>query len=422
MSRSRSGFSQAISAIGYPDYRRFASSLLLTSLGAQLVQTVVFWQAYELTGSALLLGLTGVARAVPHIILSMAGGVIADRTNRVRLIQSGQVANAILVLALGVLTISGHVQLWHVYAVTVLNSAFTAVTQPARTALIPHLVPEGNLVNAVALNATISQVSQIVGPALAGIAIATLDTGAAYIINGVFYLAAMASIFGIRAQVRPAATDASPWDSFLEGLRFVMQKPVILSLLALDLSQTIFGSYRALLPIIATSLGVGAAGFGLLSAAPGVGAVIGAAGILALGDMRYKGLYTMFGVLAFCASVALLAVSPWFSIALIAAALTGVTNSIQVIPRNSAILTMSPDALRGRVESFRSMLAGGGPPIGYAVSGAMGAALGVPVALVLGSIACVVTVAGIGVTRHELRDPDLGAAVEALDPPTATRG
>ncbi len=419
MASSRSGFAQAIEAIGYADYRRFASSLLLTSLGAQLIQTVVFWQAYELTGSAFIIGLTGVARAIPHIILSMAGGVIADRTNRVRLIQTGQIANAILVVVIGLLTVTGHVQLWHVFAVTVLNSGFTAVTQPARTALIPHLVPAGNLVNAVALNATISQVSQIVGPALAGIAIASLDTGAAYLINGALYFAAMLSIFGIRAQARPEPSDDSPWESFLEGMRFVFQKRVILSLLALDFAQTVFGSYRALLPIIATSLGVGAAGYGLLSGAPGIGAVLGAAVILGLGDMRYKGLYTIFGVLAYCGSVILLAVSPWFALALVGAALTGAMNSVQVIPRNSAILTLSPDALRGRVEAFRSMLAGGGPPIGYTASGALAAAIGVPLALVVGSITCVVVVAGIGLTRRDLRDPDLGARVEE---PAASRG
>ena len=413
---NRSGFSQAVAALGYADYRRFASSLLLTSFGVQLLQTVVFWQAYELTGSAFLIGLTGVARAVPHIVLSMAGGVVADRIHRVRLIQSGQIANAVLVFALGAVTITGHVQLWHIFAATVLNSAFTAVTQPARTALIPQLVPRGNLVNAVALNATISQMSQIVGPALAGVAIASLGIGAAYLINGALYVAAMLAIIGMRVQARPVATGDSPWECLNEGMRFVLRKPAIMSLLSLDLAQTVFGSYRGLLPIIATSLGVGAAGYGLLSAAPGVGAVLGAALILGLGDMPYKGLYTIFGVLAYCGSVVLLALSPWFTLALIAAGLTGAMNSVQVIPRNSAILTISPDALRGRVEAFRSMLAGGGPPVGYTAMGALGAAVGAPVGLVLGSMACIVIVAGIGLTRRELHDRDLGAVPDEALP------
>ena len=175
MARIHAGLSEAIGALAYRDYRRFALSLLLTSVGAQLVQTAIFWQIYEITGSALQLGLTGLARALPHMVLSLVGGVIADRANRVRLIQSGQVANGIVVLALAVLTMTGEVQVWHLYVVTFLNSAFTAVTQPAHTALIPMLIPREKLINGVALNATIGQASQIARPALAGILIGGMN-------------------------------------------------------------------------------------------------------------------------------------------------------------------------------------------------------------------------------------------------------
>lgn len=409
MAGSRPGLRQAFGAMAYPDYRRFAASLLFTSMGAQLVQTAVLWQVYVLTDSALLLGLTGLARAGPHMILSLVGGVVADRLNRVRLIQVGQITNAALVLGLAGLTMAGAVETWHLYAVTFLNSAFTAVTQPARTALIPSLVPREKLVNAIALNATIGQTSQIVGPALGGVAIGLLDLGPTYAVNGLIYVAAMVAIVGIRTPSTPAGTEDSPWRSFVEGLVFVRSRPAILSLLALDVLQTVFGSYRALLPIFADMLGQGASGYGLLSAAPGVGSLLGATAILSLGDMRYKGLYTIGGVLGYCVALVVLALSPWFAVTLIASALLGVGNSIQMIPRNSAILTMSPDALRGRVEAFRSMLAGGGPPLGYTLSGAAAAALGPVAAVVAGAAICAALVGAIAATRHELRDPDLGA-------------
>ncbi len=408
MPDSKPGLRQALSAMTYGDFRWFAISLLFNSLGAQLLQTAILWQVYVLTGSALALGLTGLARAVPHMILSLVGGVMADRVNRVRLIQAGQLVNALLVFALVALTTTGQVALWHLYLVTLLNSAFTAVTNPARTAMIPSLIPRQNLVNAVALNATIGQVSQIVGPALAGIAIATVDLGPGYLINGVLYLGSMLIIAGIRTPSTPEATDDSPWRSFLDGLTFVRSRQVIVSLLALDMAETIFGSYRALLPIFATVLGVGATGFGFLSAAPGVGSLLGAAFILSLGDMRYKGLYTVFGVLAYCVALIMLALAPWYWLALVASALLGATNSIQMIPRNSAILAISPDAMRGRVEAFRSMLAGGGPPLGFMLSGALAAAIGAPFALVVGAVVCAAAVAGIGLTRKELHDPALG--------------
>ncbi|MDA0352934.1 MAG: MFS transporter [Chloroflexi bacterium] len=422
MARSQAGergLRVAVAALAYRDYRRFAGSLLLTSLGVQLLQTAIFWQVYELTGDALLLGLTGLARALPHMVLSMVGGVFADRFNRVRLIQAGQIANGVLILALAGLTLTGAVSLWHLYAITFLNASFSAVTQPARTALIPSLIPRRNLVNAVALNATIGQTSQIIGPALGGIVVGMFDLGTTYLLNGAIYLAAMVAIVGIRTPSTPEATTDSPWRSFLEGLAFVRQRRVIVSLLMLDLAATVLGSYRALLPIFADSLGVGATGFGLLSAAPGVGSMIAATAMLSLGDVRHKGLYTVFGVLGYALSLVLLAASPWFGLSLVAGALLGATNVIQMIPRNSAILAISPDALRGRVEAFRSMLAGGGPPLGFTLSGALAAAFGAPLAVVLGAIACAVAVGGIVAQDAELRDPELGIVV---DPPEDTDG
>ena len=409
MPLKQSGLGHAFSALTYGDYRRFASSLLLTSLGVQLLQTAILWQVYEMTGSALLLGLTGLARAAPHMILSLVGGVIADRLNRVRLIQAGQVMNAILVLGLAALALSGTMEVWHLYLITFLNSAFTAVTQPARTALVPSLVPQDKLVNAVALNATIGQTSQIIGPALAGVAIATVGLELVYLLNGLLYLAAMAAIIGVATSQRTSQTSEGPWQSFMQGLVFVRSKPVIISLLLLDLGQTVLGSYRALLPIFAEMLGVGVTGYGLLSAVPGIGSLLGSVFILSLGDMKYKGLYTVFGVLAYCGALALMAFSTWFLLTLVAVSLLGATNSIQMIPRNTVILAISPDALRGRVEAFRSMMAGGGPPLGYTLSGAVAAVLGAPLAVAVGAVACAALVAAVSITRSELRDPYLGS-------------
>ncbi len=410
MAKSPSRLALAFAALQYSAYRRFAISLLFTALGVQLLQTAILWQVYELTGSALALGLTGLARAGPHIILSMVGGVLADRVNRVRLIQSGQIVNAVLVFGLAGLTLAGTVEVWHLYAVTVFNGGFTALTQPGRTAVIPSLIPREKLVNAIALNATIGQTSQIAGPAFAGLAIGFVGLGTVYVVNGAFYFLAMIALVAVH--VPPLVTQAkeSPWRSFLDGLIFVRQKPVILSLLALDVAATVLGSYRALLPIFASHLGVGAGGYGLLSASPGVGSLFGSGFMLSLGDMKYKGLYALTAVLGYCGALVLLALSPWFVLALLAAGLLGVTDSVQMIARNSTIIAIAPDALRGRVEAFRTMLSGGGPPLGYTLSGGLAAVLGAPLAVVIGAAACAAVVAGIGGSRKELRDPHLGTS------------
>jgi Na+/melibiose symporter-like transporter len=125
--------------------------------------------------------------------------------------------------------------------------------------------------------------------------------------------------------------------------------------------------------------------------------------------MKYKGLYTVFGVLAYAAALALLAVSSLFYLSLLAASLLGATNSVQAIPRNSVILAIPPDALRGRVAAFRSMLAGGGTPVGYALSGVVAAVLGAQSAVLVGAAACALVVIGIGATHRALRDPYLGS-------------
>lgn len=408
MTTRQGRLAESFSALSYAAYRDFSISLLLTSLGAQLIQVAIFWQVYELTGSALLLGLTGLARAGPHIVLSLVGGVAADRLDRVRLVQVGQVLNGIIVFALAGLTLTGGIEVWHLYLITLLNGAFTAVTQPARTAIIPWVIPREKLINAIGLNATIGQTSQIVGPAFGGVAIELLGLGPVYLVNGGLYLLAMLAIMRVRVPNQKAVEDDA-WQALLIGLDFVRRNNVIVSLLSLDVAQTLFGSYRALLPILADNLGTGPGGYGALSAAPGIGSLAGSFGIVLLGDMRYKGLYTLFGVLAYSFALVLLAVSPWLWLALIASALLGTMNSVQMIPRNSAILAISPDGLRGRVEAFRSMLAGGAPPLGYMLSGALAAAIGPGLALAGGGVACAMFVAVIGLLRKELRDPELGS-------------
>ncbi len=412
MTTNRRGLGNAFGALRSGDYRHFALSHLLNSLGSQLLQTVIFWQIFEMTGSPLLLGLTGLARALPHIVLSLVGGVVADRLDRVKLIQLGQLLNSLLVLALGLLTVTGQAEVWHLYVVTFLNSGFTAVTQPARTAILPNLVTRKILVNAVGLNATIGQTSQIVGPAIAGVAISVLGIGATYLVNAVLHIFSMLAIIGIAKRGWVGSTDETPWESFMNGLAFVRSKPVITSLLLLDLGAVVLGSYRALLPIFSEALGVGPTGYGLLSAAPGVGSMVGAAFILSLGDMKYKGIYTLFGVMAYSGALMVFALSPWFTLTLFAAGLLGTTNSIQMIPRNSVILSISPDYIRGRVEAFRSMLAGGGPSIGYTLSGSLAVAMGAPMALVVGAVACAGLVIVVGAVHKELRNPYLGSDVE----------
>jgi MFS family permease len=406
--QQKPGIRQAVSALDNPDFRQFALALLVFNLVSHLHQTATAWQIYDLTGSPLQVGLTGLARAIPHVALSLVGGVVADRVDRIRMMMVSQATIGLLIMILAGLTASGQLAVWHVYVLTFCMSAVQAVATPSRTAVIPRLVPRERLVNAIAVNAMISQSSQIIGPSIAGVGIAAVGLSWTYGFAGCITLFSLASLSRISPIPASPRTQESPWQSLVDGLKFVRKRSVILAFMAMDVAETLFGSFRALLPFIAASLGTGPEGFGYLSAAPGAGSVIAATVVMSLGDMRYKGLFASFGILLYCVALVLLAVAPWFWLALLAAALLGFFNTIQVVPRNGAIMALSPDHLRGRVEAFRTMLSGGAPPLGLATSGAMAAAIGTPLALIVGAGVCTVAVLGIVGWHRELRDPELG--------------
>jgi MFS family permease len=424
MNEQRPGLRQAVGALEYRDYRYFYISLFVGNIGTLVLQTASLWQVYVLTGSALQLGLTGLARAIPILTLSLVGGVVADRVHRLRFLVVMHVATGMLGFGLAVLTFGGWVDVWHIYAVTFLSSAFMALASPARTAVIPSLVPRDRLMNAIALNLTTYQVANIIGPAIAGPAVAIFGLTATYAGNGIAWVLSVVALLVVRAGPIPVRPRESAWRSLVEGLSFVRYRSIILVMLGMDSAATVLGSYRAMIPIFAVSLGWEADGTGLLLAAPGVGSVIGSAIILSLGDLRYKGYYVIGGILAYCASLVLLALSPSagsFGLALVAMALAGGFDSVQMIPRNTAIQSLTPDALRGRVSAFQSMLTGGMPALGQMTSGALASAIGAPLALITGAIVCTGVILGITAARPDLRARDLGDpdALPVPAPPAA---
>ncbi len=409
MREERAAPPHPLAALEYPNYRLFYAAYLVGTLGTLLLFAATLWQVYELTGSALLLGLTGLARALPILVLSLAGGVIADRVDRVKFISLTQGASGALPFALAALTAAGLIDVWHIYLVTFLSSTVSALSMPARTALVPGLVPRRHMLNAIALASSIFQVANILGPAMAGVGIAAFGLTATYLANGIAHIVSLGALALIKvAPGEIASVDASPYRSVLEGLAFVRSRSIILVMLLMDTAATLLGSYRTLVPIIAVSLGSGADGMGWLLAAPGVGSLLGTGAILALGNVRYKGWYLIGGILAYCAALVLLSASPWLALATLATGLLGFFDSVQMIPRNTAIQAITPDALRGRVSSFQLVFSGGSPALGQATSGVVAAVLGAPLTLILGALACTAVIAGFTAARPDLRDRDLG--------------
>jgi MFS family permease len=401
--------SQAFAALEHRDFRLLFLSAVASGFGDQLQTVSNLWQVYALTGSALHLGLTGVARGVPIVLFSLVGGVLADRVDRRKVIILSQTGIGVCAVALAVVSALGLVEVWHIYLATSLSAILTALSNPARRALIATVVPRHQLMNGLALNMMVNQMDRIVAPSLAGILIAVVGLPLTYGLNGAAQVVTAGAVALIALRRASSMSVESPLRSLVEGLSFVRFRSVILALLVTDAAAMLFGSYQAILPIVADNFGLGVVGYGLLQSAPAVGAVVGAVTILTVGEIRYKGFLIVGAILGYCLCLVGLALAPWFSLALVVGGGLGLTNAMQATPRNAVIQLVTPDELRGRVSSFQQMLTSGMPSFGQGLMGAATGALG-PAALVVGAILCAGVNVGVLLTRPDLRAPDLGAA------------
>jgi MFS family permease len=409
---------RAIVALEYRDFRLLFFASVVTAFSGTLQQTATAWQLWQLTGSPVHLGLQGLARAIPTLALSLAGGVIADRFDRRLIIRLPQAVNAAMALTLALLSATESIEPWHIYAVTLMGSSMMAISAPARRAIVANLVPRRHLMNAMALNMTEYQFARIIGPAVAGVLIALAGYPLTYGLNAVGQVFTFVVLGLIYLGPVPQRPQGNPLQNLVEGLSFIRVHSIILVLLATDAAAMLFGSFQVLLPVVADERGAGAPGFGVLSAADALGAVLGAVVVMWLGDMRYKGFLIVGSILAYCVALVGFALSPWFWVAAVTAGALGLTDAMQATPRNAVIQLVTPDQLRGRVSSFQHMLVMGTPSLGQGFMGGAASLIGPPLALILGAAACAAVNVGILARRSDLRARDLGA-VSAPQPAPA---
>jgi MFS family permease len=398
---------RGLAALRHRDYQLFFAAFVVAGLGTSIVRTATLFQVYSLTGSSLQLGLLSLATGAPTILLTLMGGVIADRADRRHVLLVGQTLTAILGLAIAALTALDRIEVWHLYALTLCLAVVASLSSPARTAMIPSLVSPSDLVNAVALNSTGLRISALLGPALAGASIAALGLPFTYAAIGVTSLAANVGVALLRLPRGSSASRGNVLHTLREGAAFVRAVPIIPVLLSLDMAAQFFGGYRALLPVIADRLQAGPEGYGLLVSAVALGGLCGAAALLGVQNMRYPGLFVAGAVLAFAVALLVLALSSWYPLTLVAVLALGACDAMNAIPRNAVIQRLTPDYVRGRVAALQSMLVGGVPPLGEAQAGAVASVIGVPLALVVGAVGCASWVVFLVTRRRDLRQPDL---------------
>ncbi|MBI2985286.1 MAG: MFS transporter, partial [Deltaproteobacteria bacterium] len=348
----------------------------------------IAWQVYQITDSPLQLGLIGLFRALPMIVFSLTGGLLADRLDRRQLLMATQSLAMILAALLGVLTQTGYVQVWHIYTVAFLTGAVNSFDLPVRTAMIPNLVPREHLTTAFALNVTLRQTATLIGPFLAGVILAVVGISWAHYTNALSFVGVIVCLMFIRIrESRSTEKKESALQSMRQGLSFVWGSSVIMGLLVMDTCVNFFGAYKAMMPVFARDLlGVGPTGLGMLLGAPAVGALVGSGVVMGLGNPRGKGRLIIFVTLFYAVGLILFALSRSFTFSLIIAFSLGAFDAVGETLRMTVIQLMTPDHLTGRVQSLVHVFVLGGPLIGQAQTGAVASLLGAPGAITLGGL------------------------------------
>ena len=376
------------------DFGLIWTSSVLAAVTVQIRNVANLYQVYEISGSSFQLGLTGFFQALPHVFFGLFAGVLADAFDRKKLIVVTHCLHLVPSLALGLLTVTGAIQVWHIYLIGVLSSFIEVFSWPARTAMIPRLVPLSYLMNAITLNSMILQSSFFFGPAIAGLFIDYIGLAPTYFFSATLLLPSIVAVLAVRSSGKPeGGRRRVSLRSMIEGVEFIWAQRIILSLFLLDFGVVLVGFYRPILPIFAGSVfKMGATGLGILYAAPAVGSLLGSTSLLMAGDIKRKGASAVIAALFFAASLGLLGISKWFWMAVAAVMVLGFTDSISVAIRRTVVQLLAPDTMRGRAASLITVFAQTTNALGALLAGSAAELVGAPNALLVGGLLCLLMI------------------------------
>jgi len=370
---------------------------VLSSLAGQIRNVATLYQVYDISGSAFKLGLTGFLETLPFIIFGLYAGAVADAFDRKKLLIATISLQIVPNMVLGILTLTGTTQVWHIYALGLVGAFIEVFNWPARAAMIPRLVPQSLLMNAMVVNTMILQTSFLVGPAIGGFLIDQGGLAIAYFASTLLFVPAAIAILSVKASGKiEGARRRVNFKSIIEGIEFIWIQRIILSLFLLDFAVVLVGFYRPILPIFAADVfKTGAAGLGLLYAAPSAGSLLGTTVLLMAGDVQRKGVLVIVAALFFAAGLALLGSSQWFWMAVVAVLLLGFADSISVAIRRTVVQLLAPDGMLGRAASLITVFAQTTNGLGALLAGITAQYMGASNALLVGSALCFVMILGI---------------------------
>jgi hypothetical protein len=388
-----------------PAYRRLWTGDLVASAGSQLAAVALPYQVYRQTGSSLDVGLIGLAVLGPLLLGSLAAGAIADAFDRRLLLLGSQAASVACCLALAALSAAGRPPLGVLYLLAAVLAFVSSIESPVGNAVIPSLVGLDRVPAAAALNQILNQLSQIGGPAVAGLLLAAFGIATTYAVACGGYAIAVAVSLGLPSLRPIGAVSAPGWGALREGFAFARSQPALLGTFIVDLNAMVFGMPRALFPALAAgTFAVGPEGLGLLYAAPAVGALLAALSSGWIGAVRRQGMAVMACVVAWGLAIAVFGLVPgdlfWLGLLLLAAA--GAADVISAVFRNTIMQQVAPDALRGRMSALHIAVVTSGPRLGDAESGLVASATSVSFSVVSGGLICIAGVAAMQVLAPAL--------------------
>jgi MFS family permease len=378
-------------SLRHRNFRLFFIGQLISLTGTWMQNTAQSWLVYELTGSKLLLGVVAAVGSAPLLFFSMWGGSFADRHPKRRIIVCTQAGMMLLAFIFAWLAWSRLVQPWHILLLAAGGGVAMAFDMPARQAFMVEMTSREDLMNALSLNSSIVNGARVVGPAVAGFVMAGVGTAMCFLLNGLSFLAVIASLLMMRLpEFVPPARPESTWRHVLEGFSYVGKHRRVLTLLILFTVVGIFGwSYSVLLPAFATDvLRVGDRQYGMLLSANGVGALFGALAVATFGHRVPRRLLVFGGLGVFSAMLLLLAFTRNYYLALLWLAIAGWGMLLYFSVTNTLIQTSVPDQMRGRVMGIWALVFGGMMPVGGLEAGTLSHWVGVPWTVATGALVC----------------------------------
>ena len=382
-------------ALDVPAFRNYFIATVVSNIGSWMQIVAQGWLVLSLTNSPFYLGLVGLVRAVPTILLSLIGGVLADRFDRRRILIVTQSVAMLSSILLAVLVIADVVTVWHILTISFVSSIFFAADNPTRQALVPDLVGRERLTSAIGLNAAAWNGAAVIGPSIAGVLIAVVGVSGAFALNAASYLAVMGVVVSMPELPRYATTKRSVAGQLVDGMRYIRSQRAIWGILLLIAIPSLGARpYIQMMPVFARDiLGLGATGYGVLMAASGMGALIGAIVVTSLGASTRRGMILLSVTAGLGVTLIGFSSSQWLIPSLLLVIVVGGASTLMMSLANAVLQGLVPGEMRGRVMSVYSLIAAGFMPLGSMLLGSLGSLIGVPLAVGLGGVVTIATAA-----------------------------